>query len=74
MTGRVPGMDDPRRLSPSQARIARLVGPLDGTRIPGGCDTCDAYQTVEPVLSGWWNISVHHDDWCPTLAAMERRR
>lgn len=60
-------------LSESQARIARQLGPLDGKRIPGGCDTCDAYQTIDAVEAGVWKISVHHDEWCPTLAAIERR-
>ncbi|HEY5161109.1 MAG TPA: hypothetical protein VII83_08600 [Gaiellaceae bacterium] len=61
-------------LSESQARIARQLGPLDGKRIPGGCDTCNAYQTVEPIAAGVWKTTVHHDEWCPTLAAIEGRR
>lgn len=61
-------------LSESQARIARRLGPLDGKRIPGGCETCDAFQTAESVSAGVWKITVHHDEWCPTLAANERRR
>lgn len=61
-------------LSESQARIARRLGPLDGERIPGGCETCDAYQTVALATPGVWMTNVHHDDWCPTLAAIERPR
>jgi len=61
-------------LSESQARIAHRLGPLDGERIPGGCETCDAYQTVEPFAAGIWRLIVHHDPGCPTLAELERRR
>ena len=49
------------------------LGPLDGARIPGGCDYCDAYQTVEPVAAGTWLLRVRHDDWCAWLAAHEER-
>lgn len=48
-----------------QSRLASELGALDGERIPGGCDFCEAYQTVTPVVSGVWNITVHHDEWCP---------
>jgi hypothetical protein len=63
---RVPGT-----LSSTQAALARALGPLDGERIPGGCDQCDAYQTVEPAAPGVWTMTVHHDDWCPFLAARQ---
>jgi len=53
--------------------VADILGPLDGAEIPGGCDTCDAYQTVHPVKAGIWQIVVHHDDWCPTLIAHQAR-
>jgi hypothetical protein len=45
-----------------------MLGPLDGARTPGGCDHCDAYQTVRPELEGVWRLTVHHDDECPELA------
>jgi hypothetical protein len=65
----------PRRLSPAQAAALALLGPLDGARIPGGCDSCNAFQVVRPgVVPGAWNVTVHHDDWCPFLAAREGRR
>lgn len=57
------------RLSPIQTQIAAVLGPLDGARIPGGCDHCDAYQTVEAVHPGVWIIHVSHDAWCPALGA-----
>ena len=40
--------------------VRQILGPLDGARIPGGCDHCDAYQTVRPIEAGVWTISVHH--------------
>lgn len=53
---------------------ADLFGQFDGARIPGGCDNCDAYQTVTPIVAGAWQVTVHHDDWCPTLQAIEAKQ
>ncbi len=53
--------------------LVNILGPLDGAKIPGGCDQCDAYQTVEAVTAGIWNITVYHDEWCPALRRIERR-
>lgn len=61
-------------LSPAQAQLMRDLGPLAGTRIPGGCDRCDAYQTTEPLAAGVWKITVHHDPGCRALAAKTRPR
>lgn len=61
-------------LSQSQAHAARALGPLDGQKIPGGCDHCSAYQTVDPAALGVWLLTVHHDDGCPVLAAHERHQ
>ena len=52
--------------------LVNLLGPLDGQRIPGGCVHCDAYQTVRPISAGIWDITVHHDRWCPVLAGGHR--
>lgn len=54
--------------------VARMLGPLEGARIPGGCDHCDAYQTVVPLEAGVWSLNTHHDDWCPFLAEHESKR
>ena len=62
-----------RRLSPAQDAVAKILGPLDGGRIPGGCDSCDAYQTVTAGSAGMWHIHIHHDDWCPVLATHQGR-
>lgn len=59
-------------LSDAQHRLASVLGPLDGAEVPGGCDTCNAFQTVAPVMAGAWQITTHHDDGCPVLAAHER--
>lgn len=58
----------PFRRSHAQEQAADLLGPLDGARIPGGCETCDAYQTVHPESTGVWTIDIHHDSDCPRLA------
>lgn len=49
------------------------LSALAGQRIPGGCDDCDAYQVIQ-AADGFTRITVHHDDTCPTLRAMEARR
>jgi len=49
--------------------LANAFGSLEGAEIPGGCDFCDAVQTVEPVKAGIWLPTVHHDPRCPTLKA-----
>lgn len=56
-----------RRLSRAQDELARVLGPLDGARVHGGCDTCDAWQTVAPTAPGVWTLTVHHDNDCPHL-------
>lgn len=61
-------------ISSAQAILARMLGPLEGARIPGGCDHCDAYQTVVPLEAGVWSLNTHHDDWCPFLAEHESKR
>ncbi|MGH9106789.1 MAG: hypothetical protein ACRDZX_13340 [Acidimicrobiales bacterium] len=53
--------------------ITSLLGPLDGARIPGGCGHCSAYQTVQPLAAGVWNVTVHHDVDCPVYARIVAR-
>ncbi len=58
------------RRSPRQ-----LTDELDaktGHRIPGGCDDCDAYQTMTK-QDGIYHVTVHHDDTCPWLRARTTR-
>ena len=53
--------------------IGEVLAALIGQRIPGGCDDCDAYQTMQTV-DGIFILSVHHDDTCPTLHRIEGRQ
>lgn len=54
--------------SPHNDPIVNILGPLDGDQLPGGCDSCEAYETVEPSTAGVWKLVIHHDDACPVLA------
>ncbi len=60
-----------RRLSPAQTAALNELGPLDGARIPGGCNQCDATQTVTPAAAGVWVNTVHHEELCSLLASRE---
>ena len=46
-----------------------LFSQIGAEQIPGGCDHCEAYQTVETTSPGVHMIFVHHDDLCPVLQA-----
>lgn len=46
-----------------------LFGQIEDQPMPGGCDQCDAYQTVVEVTPGVHSLTVHHDDWCPFFRA-----
>jgi hypothetical protein len=59
-------MAKPRRGSRNVARIHDHLSDLLGKRVDGGCDHCDAYQTVH-IASYGATIRIHHDHWCPTL-------
>jgi len=54
--------------------LRELTRRLRGRRVLGGCDVCNAYQTIEKDadLPGYSHIRVHHDDWCPFLARIGR--
>ncbi len=43
-------------------------------RLPGGCDDCAAYRTLEQHAPGVYVLLVHHDDTCPDYRAMRARR
>ena len=45
---------------------------LDQVQIPGGCEECDAYQTVpeQDPNSNIMHVNVVHDDDCPLLQRM----
>ena len=48
-----------------------LFGQIEDEPIPGGCDRCDAYQTMSEESPGVFVLAVHHDDYCPTYRAMK---
>lgn len=68
-------MSNRRRLRPQNPVSAQLAA-LDGARIPGGCDRCDAYQVIN-AMQGHPDVhvlNVYHDDDCPELAARKARQ
>jgi hypothetical protein len=48
-----------------------LFGQIEDEPVPGGCDRCDAYQTLSEESAGVFVLVVHHDDHCPVLRAMK---
>jgi hypothetical protein len=44
-----------------------VLDAMTGRRLPGGCDDCDAYQTVTLHTDGLYVLLVHHDATCPAL-------
>ncbi len=46
------------------------LAALEGLRLPGGCDECDAYQTVDASHAPFYRINIHHDESCPSYRAM----
>ncbi len=52
--------------------LDRLLGDLAGQTVPGGCEDCDADQTVSQHHPGVWLLTVAHDDGCPILAAHQQ--
>ena len=63
------------RRRPSSVPALCLAGMV-GQRLPGGCDDCDAYQTLERQPNDAWGgvyvLTVHHDDGCPFLSGATR--
>jgi hypothetical protein len=55
--------------------LRELAAALRGAEILGGCDECDAYQTMkaDPDCSSLVHLHVHHDDWCPFLTRIEAK-
>lgn len=50
-----------------------LFEQMEDQPIPGGCERCEAYLTVESLSPGVHIIQVHHDDWCSFLRARGAR-
>ena len=53
--------------------VPSALDALTSRRLPGGCDDCSAYQTVEQHGPRLYLLLVHHDDTCPTYRAMSAR-
>jgi hypothetical protein len=53
--------------------IGDLFNSLVGRELPGGCDDCDSFQTMEEdsTYGGVWHLVIHHDDECPSWRAMK---
>ena len=51
--------------------IDDLFGDLEDEPLRGGCDRCNAYQTMkaDPVHDGIFYLEIHHDACCPFLRA-----
>jgi hypothetical protein len=57
--------------------VTEVFAALDGACIPGGCDSCDAYQQVVAHADGLPNVThikITHDDWCPTYRRLTNQR
>lgn len=46
-------------------RTESALAALVGRKLPGGCDDCTAYQTVQQLGSNYFELVVHHDSTCP---------
>jgi hypothetical protein len=51
--------------------IDDLFRDFEDEPIPGGCNKCDAFQTMrpDPTHAGIFYLAVHHDLECPFLRA-----
>lgn len=58
--------------TPHQAFLNQLAA--SGDRLPGGCSACHAEQTVRRDAPGVYRLTVHHDNTCPALRRLTRRR
>ena len=43
-----------------------------GQQIAGGCEDCDAYQTVQSDAPNLYRLVIHHDNACPFLRGVTR--
>ncbi len=50
------------------------MAALEGMRVPGGCDDCSAYQTVDASQAPIYRINIHHDESCPAYQAVLQDR
>jgi len=60
------------RQSKDRRPIGSALDAMTGHRMPGGCDDCHAYQTIEQHAPGVYVLAVFHDDTCPELRRRSR--
>jgi hypothetical protein len=48
--------------------LGDLFGQIEQEAIEGGCEECEAYQTLVEVSPLVYSVIVHHDDWCRCIA------
>jgi hypothetical protein len=53
--------------------VNQLIEQFVGLEIYGGCESCDAYQTVTARGPGVFVLTVHHDERCPQQKSREGR-
>lgn len=63
-----------RKRSHGTSLLDDLAARIGDQRVPGGCDDCDAYQTMTRPSPGVFSVTVHHDSSCPWLLRSRRSR
>jgi hypothetical protein len=53
--------------------IEDFFSQFQGEPIPGGCDMCTAYQSIEEVVPGVHSLTIAHDPECAILRASRAR-
>ncbi len=65
-------MSNRKRPDRNKTALDTITAAVGNQRIAGGCDDCDAYQTMTK-QDGIYHVTVHHDDTCPWLNARTSR-
>jgi hypothetical protein len=50
------------------------LAALDGLKLHGSCEGCDAHRTVKCVGHGLWVLDLVHEDGCPFAEGQEAVR
>ncbi len=60
--------------NPTTELLRDLAEKTKGRKIYGGCEECEAYQTIDPdpIYLNMVHVRIHHDDWCPFYARIQR--
>jgi len=59
-------------MTPAEDVLTPLLADHVGAQVAGGCDDCDAYQTIDVSRAPVYLIRVHHDDTCPAFRRIDR--